>query len=31
MTGGIASVTRTRVDSAAKHIMPAKVDSNLMK
>lgn len=30
-TGGIASTTRTRVDSAAKHIMPAKVDSNLMK
>ncbi len=29
--GGIASMTRTRVDSAAKHIMPAKVDSNLMK
>ena len=31
MTGGIASMTRTRVDSAAKHIMPAKIDSNLMK
>ena len=30
-TGGIASTTRTRVDSAAKHIMPAKIDSNLMK
>ena len=30
-TGGIASVTRTRVDSAAKHIMAAKVDTNLMK
>ena len=30
-TGGIASTTSTRVDSAAKHIMPAKVDSNLMK
>jgi hypothetical protein len=24
-------MTRTRVDSAAKHIMPAKIDSNLMK
>jgi hypothetical protein len=30
-TGGIASTTRTRVDSAAKHIMPAKIDTNLMK
>jgi hypothetical protein len=30
-TGGIASVTRTRVDSAAKHIMPGKIDTNLMK
>ena len=27
----MAAMTRTRVDSAAKHIMPAKVDSNLMK
>lgn len=31
MSGGIASMTRTRVDSAAKHIMAAKVDTNLMK
>jgi hypothetical protein len=31
MSLGAAAMTRTRVDSAAKHIMPAKVDTNLMK
>ena len=31
MSIGMAAMTRTRVDSAAKHIMPAKVDTNLMK
>ncbi len=31
MSIGMAAMTRTRVDSAAKHIMPAKIDTNLMK
>lgn len=31
MSIGAAAMTRTRVDSAAKHIMPAKIDTNLMK
>ena len=31
MSIGAAAMTRTRVDSAAKHIIPAKIDTNLMK